>query len=294
MMERSLMKIQRRHILAGAAALLAGCGSDQAILSRSAAADPTSPVGPGSAGPAPRLFVINCQAGSQTGDRLVLSGVNAETVYFDDRPARSAGRITTAEFVNGWAAQGFVQDPPNAVLQIGLGAAGTSHAFELLDPFYDGSTLTFRVVQDTGQAGGPAPANFGPAALFIDDAGAVQYAYVTLTAVMPDPGGNVFVNLSGQGAPAQFSMGIPFNAATQDAAYNGQFSGSIAFTNSNINLFGFGITTWFFYIVAQSGIETVTLTAPGPFSIQLQAQNATFPLWTLSATPTVIPWNALI
>ncbi len=113
---------------------------------------------------------------------LTLTGVSPRTVYFSDRPQRSAGTLSTAEFINGWSAN-FGDAPPNAALLFTeSGQPGEDATIGAIsDPVYDGETgtLTFRAKEiplDEGEAaidwrGDPLeqlPASFGEANLFID------------------------------------------------------------------------------------------------------------------------------
>ena len=90
--------------------------------------------------------LLSCERGTTgvtTGTgTLRLSGVDADTVWFQDRPGRNAGRMTTGDFVDGWAAAGFAEDPPNATVEVVAGGATSDHVVELSDPRWDAATST--------------------------------------------------------------------------------------------------------------------------------------------------------
>jgi hypothetical protein len=192
--------IHRRQVLLAAAALgLAGCGSS--IPGPQPAQAQTSTLDPDT-----QLFVINAEGGTLSGGLLTLTGVHSDTIWFDDRPARHAGRETTGQFVADWAANGFAQVPPNALLQAGSGSA--SQALVLQDPNWDeaSSTLTFRVSAAAGVAV-QFPSSFGPSALFIDSAAGATGAPTAVSApvqILMTPGGSVTVRLIPQGVPIRF------------------------------------------------------------------------------------------
>jgi hypothetical protein len=141
------------------------------------------------------LFVQVASEGSLTklGDAedaylLTLYGVGQSTIWFTDRPDRNAGHMQTGQLVDNWAVgeNNFAANPPNAALDI---LDGTDEAdlliIELFNPEYDAAsgTLSYRVKILTDADGGleafntradhaaAIPAQFGHAALFIDNAG---------------------------------------------------------------------------------------------------------------------------
>ena len=88
---------------------------------------------------------------------LTLSGADAHTVYFSDRPARIVGLAPTQQFLDGL---GFPpENPPNAAIVAQRPAGGEQEVLviELLDPVYDADagTLTYdaRVLADYGDPG---------------------------------------------------------------------------------------------------------------------------------------------
>ena len=182
----SSSELSRRRMLAVAA--LAGLGGT-AFAARTAAAQDGTP-SPMAEGEASFLFV---QSGFTSGilDQategiqswmLTLQGAPAQTVFLSDRPARSAGAITTAQFLE--TLDFSADDPPNAALVIGTEDGGDVVILELTEPVYDpdAATLTYItkildiVVLESSGYGfevdplGPDayPAEFGPASLFID------------------------------------------------------------------------------------------------------------------------------
>jgi len=65
------------------------------------------------------LFVLSATSGSLKGDTLTLNGV-PNVIYFSDRPARKAGHISLAHFIEMWdkGVDNFKADPPNATLSV--------------------------------------------------------------------------------------------------------------------------------------------------------------------------------
>ncbi len=190
--ERSMSsELSRRRILAAAA--LAGLGGT-ALAARSAAAhdDHDGTPSPVAEVVATFLFV---QSGFTSGilDQategvqswmLTLQGAPAQTVFFSDRPARIAGAMPTAQFLE--TLDFSADDPPNAALVIGRDNGADVVILELTEPVYDpeAATLTYITkileidVLITSGYGFPTdplgpdgyPAEFGPASLFIDSA----------------------------------------------------------------------------------------------------------------------------
>lgn len=113
------------------------------------------------------LFVQSAQSVQSTTGSLTLKGVSPTTVYFTDRPQRTAGHSRTVDFVSHWA-QGedsFGADPPNATLSIlGSDEEVTEVVVTLSNPRLDGQNLTY----DAKTLEGHLPEAGGAAALFID------------------------------------------------------------------------------------------------------------------------------
>jgi uncharacterized protein YjbI with pentapeptide repeats len=142
-----------------------------------------------------RLFVQVGTEGSllKTGDEedtylLTLRGVSQSTIWFTDRPDRTAGHFRTGLFIENWAVgdDSFADNPPNAALEI---MDGTDEAdllvIELFDPEYDAMNdkLSYKVKVLRDAEGGlesfstradhaaAIPEHFGRAAIFIDSRG---------------------------------------------------------------------------------------------------------------------------
>jgi len=113
------------------------------------------------------LFVQSAQSMESSPGTLTLKGVSPTTVYFTDRPQRTAGHNRTADFVSMWGegTDSFRADPPNATLSILDGDdAVTNVVVTLRNPRLDGQNLTY----DVQTLEGDLPQAGGAAALFID------------------------------------------------------------------------------------------------------------------------------
>ena len=112
---------------------------------------------------------------------LTLEGHTGLTVYFSDRPARVVGASPTAKFLPGL---GFSpENPPNAALVAEFKSGHGLVVLKLIEPVYDASsgTVTYGAEPLQGYVGANLapvtaaevterlPADFGSAALFIDD-----------------------------------------------------------------------------------------------------------------------------
>ena len=119
--------------------------------------------------------------GGGAGFLLTLEGHTGQTIYFSDRPDRIVGATPTDDFLEGL---GFSPDnPPNAALVGEFKVGQAVVVLELLAPSYDADTgtLTYGAEVLDAYKGGNLepvtheqlterlPAEFGPAALFIDD-----------------------------------------------------------------------------------------------------------------------------
>lgn len=118
--------------------------------------------------PEPSLAVINSAGARLEGDKLILTGVAANSIVFADRPVRAAGHVTTEQFIMQWdqGKDSFAKDPPNATISV-LGGSGSDVAdavVTLKSAKLEGTTLTFDVAVLEGNLNGAT----GPAALFID------------------------------------------------------------------------------------------------------------------------------
>ena len=119
-------------------------------------------------GPVPSLAVINSDGATLDGDKLVLTGVSANSIVFADRPVRAAGHVTTEQFIMQWdeGKDSFAIDPPNATVSVlgGVGSDVADAVVTLKSPKLEGTTLTFDVAVLEGSLNNAT----GPAALFID------------------------------------------------------------------------------------------------------------------------------
>ncbi len=97
---------------------------------------------------------------------LTLKNVSPSVVFFSDRPKRIAGHVSLTGFLAAWAegSDSFAEDPPNANLSIVDGKTINNTVVELMNPTYDGTDLTYEVVEISGNL----PASGGISSLFID------------------------------------------------------------------------------------------------------------------------------
>lgn len=168
-------------LLIAGALLLAGCTQPAEEVQAPPVADSGAPR---------LLFVQDAESGAATpaGDGLVLlvlSGFDAETLWFTDRPDRDAGVLPSAEFASLWngGKDSFAEDPPNAALALRDEAGDTAvFVFELMDPVYDEGTRIMKYLarpiaadqafldehHSLARHGNEMPAQFGAASLFID------------------------------------------------------------------------------------------------------------------------------
>ncbi|MCD4527010.1 phage tail protein [Nocardioides sp. cx-173] len=103
---------------------------------------------------------------------LTLEHTTRQTTWFTDRPARDGGTVSTESFVADWAALGFDDVPPNAVLTLSGRDSADPLIVELGAPAYEPHDRTLRVEVEV--LGRPVlhdvPGPFGAASLFIDNA----------------------------------------------------------------------------------------------------------------------------
>lgn len=112
------------------------------------------------------LYVQNAKSVTLDKGKLVLRGVNPNTVCFTDRPARLAGHLPTSSFVPLWS-QGkdsFLKDPPNATLSVFSGNKVSDVVVEISNPVLSGNNLTYnaKVLEGAPSIKG------GECSLFID------------------------------------------------------------------------------------------------------------------------------
>lgn len=134
--------------------LLSACGSSEGSGASSDTSASPKTSAPASSGGGD-LFVVNATGGTLSDDTLELTGVDEDVTEFADRPTRSSQSETPADLVDGWAAQGFVDDPPNAAV-VTRGEDGVvTTVVELGQPSVSGTKMTFPVTRvSTGKAGG--------------------------------------------------------------------------------------------------------------------------------------------
>ncbi|MDB6081982.1 MAG: hypothetical protein JWO53_1254 [Chlamydiia bacterium] len=119
---------------------------------------------------------------------LQLSGVSPSMVTFADRPVRSAGVMSTAQFVSTWYSNSrgdnFRDSPPNAALVISSGSGDDTFVFTLENPKYDEKmkvlsyvVTSIKVIDKQGtidlqgkEIVKDLPKAFEQSVLFIDDA----------------------------------------------------------------------------------------------------------------------------
>ena len=124
------------------------------------------------------LYVQDATGGTLSETTLVLSGIDAYTGWFAERPYRKSGQITTAQFVALFSQEGansFAEDPPNADFTCESGGEVVNQVVTLTAPVLDetANTLTYTaaLVPTAGDDDSFAEITCDAAAhLFIDDA----------------------------------------------------------------------------------------------------------------------------
>lgn len=120
-------------------------------------------------GPVPSLAVLNAAGARIDGEKLILTGVSANSIVFADRPVRAAGHVATEQFIMQWdeGKDSFAVDPPNATVSVlgGDGSEVSDAVVTLKAPKLEGNTLTFDIAVLEGSLAGAT----GPAAVFIDN-----------------------------------------------------------------------------------------------------------------------------
>ena len=121
------------------------------------------------------LYVQNAKSVTLEKGRLVLHGINSNTICFTDRPARLAGHLPTRSFMPLWSEgkDSFLKDPPNANLSIFSGSNVSDVVVEISNPVLIGNSLTYqaKVLE------GPDSINGGECSLFIDIIGCPRTPY---------------------------------------------------------------------------------------------------------------------
>jgi hypothetical protein len=102
----------------------------------------------------------------KSANKLTLTGVSPMTLFFTDRPERTAGNMKTTAFIPFWSEgkDSFKSDPPNADVSILEGNALRQVVAELQDPVLTGDNLayTVKVIQ------GEMPTTGADISVFID------------------------------------------------------------------------------------------------------------------------------
>jgi len=132
---------------------------------------------------------------------LTLRGVPSQLLWFTDSPARSAGAISTRNFVRRWGLLGFGGLPPDAVIRLRRGPQNANAlAVKLRTPRYNAAkhTLTVhvralrKVDSDLARLGRRLarrlPRRFGNASLFIEGGGAPKPGLGSSGAACPSVG----------------------------------------------------------------------------------------------------------
>jgi hypothetical protein len=153
------MKNQLSFLLAALLSLAAACA-------HTTEAAPVPETADQSSDPA-YLFVQSAHGVESSPGTLTLKGVSPTTIYFTDRPQRTAGHSSTVDFISMWSEgeDNFGDDPPNASLSIlEDGEEVTNVVVTLSNPRLEGRNLTY----DVRTLEGKLPEAGGAAALFID------------------------------------------------------------------------------------------------------------------------------
>ena len=115
------------------------------------------------------LFVQNSHDVSLEKGKLTLKKVGPTTIFFTDRPKRTAGHMTTKDFVDEWSEgdNSFAADPPNATLSIFGEDEIVDIVVTLKKPRLEGEDLVYDIAvleEDVGPISGQT-------SLFIDPIG---------------------------------------------------------------------------------------------------------------------------
>ena len=115
------------------------------------------------------LFVQNSHDVSLEKGKLTLKKVGPTTIFFTDRPQRTAGHMTTKDFVDDWSVgeNSFADNPPNAALSIFGQDEIVDIVVTLKNPRLEGENLIYDIAvleEDVGPISGES-------SLFIDPIG---------------------------------------------------------------------------------------------------------------------------
>lgn len=112
------------------------------------------------------LMAFSAEGGNLKDDVLTFESFS-RVIYFSDRPARSAGHMSMADFIKLWSQDDgntFLADPPNAVVSIAGQPDEAKVVVELKAPALKAGAISFaiRVIE------GKLPEQFGECAVFVD------------------------------------------------------------------------------------------------------------------------------
>ena len=115
------------------------------------------------------LFVQNSHDVSLEKGKLTLKKVGPTTLFFTDRPQRTAGHMTTKDFVDDWGVgeNSFAENQPNAALSIFGQDEIVDIVLTLKNPRFEGENLIYDIAvleEDVGPISGES-------SLFIDPIG---------------------------------------------------------------------------------------------------------------------------
>jgi hypothetical protein len=232
------------------------------------------------------LYVIDSDHGVLTrkdgGLVLRLTDLRGDVTWFDDHPARHAGRQALQQFVDQWKSAGFVSDPPNAVIQQGSGKNQTSTAVVLSQPTLNASsgTMTFRVRADSGASVKRLGHDLGRVALFVDDGSTTATQRLTLNFQGVMPGATLEANIGGLGGAAvSWGTGAAFSSTGGLQIASGGAGSPLAITSLNLTPTGLSIGTSdqagsglpmnfsvSLYMSAPVGTTTIRLDAPNDYT----------------------------
>lgn len=258
-----------------------------------------------------RLYVQRAGSGASDVDgagagTLSLTGVDADTVWFQDRPGRDAGRMTTGDFVDGWDAAGFGDDPPNAALEISTpSGTSASHVLELSNPRWDEAATTLMYDVEVAADGTEVlPAEFDAASLFIDDGGAASSTSLALQVDNAQPGQQIGVQLGADdGSTVAFSS---------DPGTGGESSGLVVDSESGVlpltqlslsgdrllirtSSAGEGGAAMSFrvegFLVAGADTDTFTLASTSDPGVEITASLGGAQPQVVNVSPTVFEWS---
>jgi len=116
------------------------------------------------------MFVQTAESLKADDKTLRLVNMGQQTLYFSDRPARVAGHLTMAAYLDEWKAgagpDNFAKNPPNATLSIYQPGAqqNTLTVVTISNPVVDGRDLvySYKLIEGT------MPKSGGLTALFVD------------------------------------------------------------------------------------------------------------------------------